>query len=296
MSAAGKPTVYLIDACPYVFRAWFSLPSSLTDPEGRPVNAVHGFASFLIRLIGEEKPTHLAVTFDESLTTSFRNEFYPPYKAQRELPPAELERQLDDCQELARAFGARVFSDERYEADDLIGTLCAQLLGEGCGAVVVTNDKDLGQLVGDRVELYDFARGERYGADGVVERFGVRPEQIADYLGLAGDAVDNIPGVKGVGAKSAAGLLREFADLEAIYADLEQVASLSLRGAKSIARKLEADREMAFLSRKLATIAADAPVRAIADELVFAGPERDKVETLFGRLGFERLKERVPFR
>jgi len=287
-------TVHLVDASPYIFRAFFSLPESITDPAGAPVNAVYGFAGFLIKLVETEEPTHLGLAFDRSLTTSFRNEIYPEYKAGRELPPAELEAQLDACFELAQAFGAAAFIDDRYEADDLIAALADRVVREGHGAVIVTSDKDLAQLVSDRVELFDFAKGERYGPAEVVEKFGVRPGQIADFLGLAGDAVDNIPGVAGVGKKSAAALLGHFASLEEIYDGLPAVAELPVRGAKSLRRKLEEGRGQAFLSKRLATVAREAPAEADLETLAYRGADPDRLGALFETLGFARIKERVP--
>jgi 5'-3' exonuclease len=290
----STPTkVHLVDASPYIFRAYFSLPTSMVDPEGRPVNAVYGFAGFLLRLIAEEQPSHLALAFDGSLTTSFRNDFYPPYKAQRELPPAELEAQLDACRELGEAFGATTFIDDRYEADDIIATLCGPLRADGCEVVVVTSDKDLCQLVADGVTLYDFGKGTRFTPAEVVEKFGVHPEQIADYLGLAGDSVDNIPGVRGVGAKTAAALLSHFESIEEIYQRLDEVAGLAVRGAKSLAGKLKEHRELAELSKRLATVAFDAPVIATLAELALRGADPAKVDRLFARLGFENLRDRI---
>jgi 5'-3' exonuclease len=287
------PTLHLVDASPYVFRAYFSIPPSVTAPDGRPVNAVHGFASFLLRLLGEERVSHLAVAFDRSLTTSFRNELYPQYKAQRELPPAELEAQLTDCEELASALGAAVFADERYEADDLIATLAARLRGRVARLVVVSSDKDLAQLVDARTRLHDFARAERLGPREVRAKFGVDPAQIPDYLGLAGDAVDNIPGVKGVGAKTAGALLARFGDLDTLYQRLDEVGELDLRGAGTLATKLEAGRELAFLSRELATLARDAPARATLTQLRLRRPEVARVEALCERLGSRRLRDRL---
>jgi 5'-3' exonuclease len=289
-------TIHLVDASPYIFRGFFSLPSSMTGKAGTPVNAVYGFTQFLLRLIEEESVTHLGLAFDKSLTTSFRNEIYPPYKAQRDLPPADLEAQLDWCRELGEVMGAATYVDRRYEADDLIATLCRQLEPEGHRLVVVTSDKDLAQLVSERVTLFDFARGERYGPDEVVEKFGVRPQQIADYLGLAGDSVDNIPGVKGVGAKTAAALLTALGDLDAIYERLDEVAELPIRGAGPLRRKLEEQRETAFLSRRLATVARDAPAAADLDELRFAGADSVLLDPLLDELGFGRLGERIPRR
>lgn len=291
--AESDHRIYLVDASPYIFRAYFSLPTSITDREGMPVNAVYGFAGFLLKLIESENPTHLGLAFDESLTTSFRNELYPDYKAQRALPPAELEAQLAACQALGKAFGAAVYVDERYEADDLIGTLCQQLAPAEHAIVVVSSDKDLAQLVNERVCLFDFARDERYGPQGVMEKLGVRPAQIPDYLGLAGDSVDNIPGVPGIGKKSATALLAAFEDLDDLYGRLGEVARLDLRGAKSLVAKLEANRELAFLSRSLATIACDAPATADLEALRLEGADPALVDPLFEKLGFGTIRERI---
>ncbi|QDU68321.1 5'-3' exonuclease [Engelhardtia mirabilis] len=286
-------TVHLIDSLPYVFRAYYSIPASMTDPEGRPVNAVYGFCGMLLRYLAEEQPTHIALTFDESLDTSFRNDAYPAYKSSREPAPPELVHQIQACVDLGRALGMPTYADDRYEADDLIGTLAAKFTKGGHRCVVVTNDKDLGQLVNDQVEFYDFAKGDRRDAAGVRAKLGVWPHQVPDFLGLAGDAVDDIPGVAGVGAKTAVALLEAFDDLDAIYADLGAVAAMSIRGAKSVAAKLEAGRELAFLSRDLATIARDAPVAAGLRELAYRGADAALIDPLFERLGFGRVRDRI---
>ena len=292
MSPTGT-TFHLIDASPYIFRAFFALPESLVDPWGRPVNAIQGFAGFLLRLIAEERPTHLGLAFDGSLTTSFRNEIYADYKGNRESPPSELEAQLEDCRALGVAFGAATFIDRRFEADDLIGTLTRRLREAENRVVVVSSDKDLAQLVDDGCELYDFARETRYGPVQVAERFGVRPEQIPDLIGLAGDSVDNIPGVAGVGPKTASRLLAHFASVETLYENLDAVETLELRGARSIAERLARHRDAAFLSKRLATIVTDAPVTAELDALAYRGAVPERVDELFERLGFERLRERI---
>ena len=288
--------VHLIDASPYVFRAYFSLPETLTDPSGRPVNAVQGFAGFLLQYIAHQRPTHLGLCFDEALTSSFRNDLYPAYKAQRELPPEGLEWQLVTCRRLAAALGAATYVDGRYEADDLLGTLAAQLSRKGHRSVVVSNDKDLTQLVDARTDVFDVVRERRYDADLVREVHGVWPGQVPDLLGLAGDAVDNIPGVPGVGLKTARALLGAFADMDAVYADLDAVAALPLRGAASVAARCDAGRELAYLSRELATIARDAPATARLPELKLTRPDRDALDPLLAELGFRRLAERIPAR
>jgi len=290
-------TLHLVDASPYIFRAHFSLPDSIRSPEGARTGAVYGFVSFLLKLIADERPTHLGVAFDRNLNGSFRNDEYPAYKAQRQAPPPELVAQIDPCLEVTEALGIATFIDDRYEADDLIATLCARLLPQGHRAVVVTSDKDLAQLVSDRVSLLDFAKSTRYTPATVVEKFGVRPDQITDLLALAGDPVDNIPGVAGIGPKTAAELLGAFDHLEDLYARLEELRTSRLRGAKTLHGKLAASRDVAFLSKRLATAAVDAPAASGVteiDALVYRGADTTAVEALFDRFGFKKIRDRVP--
>lgn len=285
--------IYLIDASPYIFRAYFSIPSSLRTPDGGPANAVYGYTAFLLDLLKKEKPTHIAVAFDGSLTTSFRNELYPQYKAQREKPDDELYAQLKACREVTEALGMKWYIDDRYEADDIIGTIAAKLGKKDCRFVVVSGDKDLAQLVNKSTSLWDFAKDRWFDEKTVKQHFGVRANQIVDLLALMGDAVDNIPGVKGVGEKTAAQLLAKFASVQEIYQKIEKVEKLSIRGATAIRAKLEASQDMAFLSKELATIAVDAPVRASLRELKYAGADKKKVDELFERLGFGKIRERI---
>ncbi len=287
------PRVHLVDALPYVFRAYFSLPSSMVAPDGRPVNAVHGFASFLLKLLADEEVTHLAVAFDESLTTSFRNEMLPSYKQQRELPPKELEAQLHDCQDLARALGATVLSSARYEADDLIATLCRRVVPHDIGVVVVTSDKDLAQLVDARTSLYDFGKGERLGPAEVMIRLGVAPERVVDLLSLMGDAVDNIPGVPGIGAKTATALVAAFGGLEDVLSRLDEVERLPLRGAKSVRAKLEQHGELARLSRRVALLADDVDTGVSYADLALRPVDAFAVDELCTRLGWSSRRERL---
>jgi DNA polymerase-1 len=288
-------TVHLIDASPYIFRAFFSLPESLKSRDGKPAGAVYGFASFLLKLVADERPTHLGVAFDRSLTTSFRNRIYPAYKAQRAQPPPELEAQLRACEEMAAALGAATFIDDLYEADDLIGTLCARLEPDGHGAVVVTSDKDMAQLVSARVSLYDFGKALRLTPAEVQAKLGVRPDQVADLLGLAGDPVDNIPGVPGIGRKTAAALLAHFGHLEDLYQRLAEVPKLrAVRGGAALAERLAAHRDIALLSKELATVARDAPVSAALADLEYRGADREAVDELFDRMGFDTIRSRIP--
>lgn len=284
--------LYLIDALPYVFRAFFAI-RDMQGPQGQPVNAIYGFTSFLLQLLQREPLTHIGVAFDESLTSSFRNAFFPAYKANRALPPPDLAWQLERCQAVARALGLQVFVDHQYEADDLIGTLARQATAQDMQVVVVSNDKDLMQLVTPQVTFYDAAKNRRFDPAGVTAHLGVRPEQIPDFLGLQGDAVDNIPGVQGIGTKTALALLQVFPHLEALYTNLADVATLPLRNAKTLRQKLEAGREAAFLSRRLATIALDAPVTCVLDVLRHHGVDTTAVLPLFEELGFRRLVQRL---
>ncbi len=286
--------IHLVDASPYVFRAYFSIPATMTSPDGRPVNAVQGFTSFLLELVRGENVTHAAVAFDESLTTSFRNEVFPAYKAQRELPPKELEAQLKDCQDACRALGLAAFVSERYEADDLIATLCRPLERAGHDVVVVSPDKDLSQLVSDRVTILDWARESRRGPAEVREKFGVDAVLVPDWLALVGDTSDNIPGVPGVGPKAAAALLAGLGPIESIFDRLDEVAALDVRGAKSLRAKLEGRREQALLSKWLATVALDAPAQASLEDLEWKGAHRPLVDVFAERLGFGRLAGRIP--
>lgn len=253
-------TLYLVDASLYVFRAWHSMPDEFKDAEGWPTNAVHGFARFLLELMDRTRPQNIAIAFDEALDSCFRNALYPAYKANREAAPEELKRQFTHCRALCEALGLAVLSHSEYEADDLIGSAMTALRPHGYRAVIVSADKDLSQLLGDFDEQWDFAKGQRWGAAGVPERHGVHAHQIADYLALTGDAVDNIPGVPGVGAKTAAALLGHFGTLDALLARVEEVPFLRLRGAAATAAKLREHRELALLCRRLTTIALDAPV------------------------------------
>ena len=295
MNTNSRPAVHLVDGSLYVFRAWHSMPNEFHDTDGHPVNAVHGFTRFLCELLERAHPEHIAVAFDASLTTSFRNAIYPAYKANRELPPADLEYQFVLCREVVAALGIPVLIDHSYEADDLIGSSHWSLREHGFRSVIVSADKDFGQLLGEHDEQWDYARNLRWGPAGVFEKLGVHPHQVADYLALCGDAVDNIPGVPGVGAKTAAALLVHFGSLDALLDRIDEVAFLRIRGAASCAAKLREHAESARLYRRLTRIALDAPIPTGAEALRRQTGAADQVEALceqlrFGPLTRTRLK------
>ena len=281
--------LYLVDASVFIFRAYYSVPLEFVDRDGNPVNAVHGFARFLGDLLERESPARIAVAFDESLEQSYRNEIYPAYKANREPAPAELKRQFAICREVVTALGIAQYGSSRYEADDIIGTLTTRAQAADVPVTIVSRDKDLTQLVGARDTYWDAVADVRYGYDDIEERFGVRPERMADFLALMGDAVDNIPGVPGVGRKTAATLLKHFDSLPGVYENIAAVPKLKFRGATFVAQTLAEHRESAFLSRQLTGIACDMPLDAQLDDLQSQAPDLAAVDAIYERLGFGRL-------
>jgi 5'-3' exonuclease len=288
---------YLIDASVYVFRAYYSMPSDLVDGDGNPINALYGYCRFLGDFLEQVRPEQVAVLFDESLTTSFRNEIFPGYKANREPTPEELKRQFRQCRRFTRALGVMECAHPTYEADDLIGTLVVEGRSAGIPSTIVSRDKDLAQLVGPHDVFWDFAGRGRLRYEEIPDVFGVRPELIADFLALAGDSVDNIPGVPGVGKKTAAALLMHFGCLDDIYANLDRVCDVACRGAKTLGEKLRVHREAALLARKLTAIACDAvferPLRGLAP----SAPDLGTINALFDEAGIgmalRRQAERI---
>ncbi len=272
---------YLIDASVYVFRAYFSMPDDMVDADGNPINALYGFCRFLGDFIEQVNPEHIAVLWDESLASSFRNDIYPAYKANRDPAPPELERQFEQCQRFTRALGIVSHGHPRFEADDLIGTLVERGRAAGMPSTIISRDKDLAQLVSEDDIFWDFAGKGRIRYGQIADFFGVCPEQIADYLALAGDAVDNIPGVPGVGKKTAAALLDHFENLDAIYDNLDRIHEVKVRGAGTLAAKLEKHREDAFIARQLTEIARDAPIEEEFGGLLRKRPDLGAVNALF---------------
>jgi len=283
------PVLYLVDASVFIFRAYYSVPIDLTDRDGNPINAVHGFARFLGDLLERETPGHVAVAFDESLEQSYRNEIYPQYKANRDPAPPELKRQFALCREVVRALGIAEYGSSRYEADDIIGTLAALGRREGQAVTIVSRDKDLTQLVTARDIYWDAVADVRYGYDDIEERFGVVPERMADFLALMGDAVDNIPGVPGVGRKTAATLLKHFSTLDGVYENLDAVPRLKFRGASFVAQSLREHRELAFLSRQLTGIACDMPLAVAHEDLRRRPPDLAAADAFYDAHGFGRM-------
>ena len=294
-SSGGGPLVHLFDGHVYIFRAYYSLPS-MEAADGTPCNAAYGFANTLIRYAAEEDPSHVGVCFDAAMT-SFRNEVEPEYKAQRGEPPDDLEPQFDLCHEISVALGFATYEVDDYEADDLLGAIADEVVRRKANARVLTTDKDLCQLVREdgRVVVHDLAKEKTFDADAVREKFGVSPAQIPDYLGLVGDKIDNLPGVPGIGAKSAAAVLQAFESIENVPEDFDAWGDVSVRGAKRMAEKIAEHRDRALKTKDLATVLRKVPnVKPGLSDLAYRGADRERVEELFERLGWNRIYDRIP--
>jgi len=282
--------IYLIDASVYVFRAYYSMLPDMVDRDGNPAHAVFGFARFLGDLLERVRPAHIAVCFDASLGPgSFRHRIYPPYKANREPAPAGLALQFERCREFCRLAGVAAFVSTQYEADDIIGSLAVRMRRERVRATLVTRDKDLAQLLREGDVLWDFASRQPLQYSDVERHYGVAPERFADYLALAGDAVDNIPGVPGIGPKTAAALMREYASLDELYEGLERIATLNIRGAAGLPARLQEHRATAYLARQLTLIACDMPLEIESDTLRRRLPDLGALTEFFDQQRFGPL-------
>ena len=285
--------VYFIDASYFIFRAYHSMPPDMMDGDGNATHALYGFARFLSDLLEQVRPERIGVAFDVRVgETSFRNGIYPAYKANREAPPADLERQFALCREFCRHMGLAEFASETYEADDIIGTLAARSRAAGLRNVFVTRDKDLSQLIRDGDVFWDYSGNTRYHYGDIGRRFGATPELIADFLALTGDSVDNIPGVPGVGKKTAAELFAVFGSLDDLYANIDRVPAMKLRGAAALAARLLAHKEAAYLARRLTGIVCDMPLEATLDDLKPRRPDGAGLDFFFDRHCFGTILRR----
>jgi 5'-3' exonuclease len=278
--------VYLVDASVYVFRAWHAWRVALVDGEGNPTHALYGFARLLTELLERVNPGRIAVAFDECHGSGHRNLLYPPYKANREAAPVALRRQFSLCRDFCRALGVAEFASAEFEADDLIGTLASLCRAEGLAVTILSCDKDLAQLIGPADIFWDYAEGRQYHYPQIAGRFGVIPERMADYLALRGDSVDNVPGVPGIGPKTAAALMQAFASLEELFAAPADIARLPLRGASRLPERLQQHRDMLFLARTLTRIRCDVPVGADSAALLRQAPDLGLLGAFCSSQGF----------
>ena len=273
--------VYLIDGSSYIYRAYYAI-RHLSNSRGEATNAIYGFTNMLLTLLREEQPDRVAVIFDAKGPT-FRKELYAEYKANRSAMPEDLVPQIPLIKEVVRAFNLPALELSGYEADDIIATLAKRYAEQGLNITVVTGDKDLMQIVGERVRLLDTMKGKFSGRDEVVERFGVPPEQVLEVLGLAGDSSDNIPGVPGIGEKTASSLIQEFGSIENLLANIDQVKG------KKRQENLREFADQARLSRTLADLIYDLEIDVALDDLTLMEPDRNALTVLFKQLEFPKL-------
>lgn len=276
----------LVDGSSYLFRAYHAAPN-FTNGEGQPTGAVYGVINMLRSLLKQFETNRIAVIFDAKGKT-FRNDMYPEYKANRPPMPDDLRCQIEPLHKLIKAMGLPLISISGVEADDVIGTLASQASKAGIPVLISTGDKDMAQLVDENVTLINTMTNVIMGPEGVEEKFGVPPELIIDYLALMGDTSDNIPGVPGIGDKTARALLQGVGGLDALYANLDDIAPLGFRGSKGMAKKLEENKEGAYLSYELATIKLDVELEQRPEELVKQDPDVDELIQMFGQMNFKR--------
>ncbi|MCT8542829.1 DNA polymerase I [Glaesserella parasuis] len=291
MATIAKNPLVLVDGSSYLYRAFHAFPP-LTNKQGEPTGAMYGVLNMLKSLIAQVEPSHIAVVFDAKGKT-FRDELFEQYKSHRPPMPDELRSQIQPLHAMIKALGIPLLSIEGVEADDVIGTLAVQASQAGKHVLISTGDKDMAQLVNDHIMLINTMNNTLLDREGVIEKYGIPPELIIDYLALLGDSSDNIPGIKGVGEKTAIALLQGIGSMQAIYANLDKVAELSFRGAKTFAPKLEAEKETADLSYLLATIKTDVALDVTYDQLVTQPQQRDQLVELFGRYEFKRWLNEV---
>lgn len=275
--------IFLIDGSAFAYRAYFAI-RNLTNSKGIPTNAVYGFARVLIKILRDLNPSHIAVVFDAPGKT-FRDDMYPEYKATRQETPEDLCVQFPLMHSVVEAFNIPLLMEPGVEADDVIGTLARRASAEGLDVAIVTGDKDMLQLVTGSVTVFDPAKedeGQWIGVAEVQDRFGVPPERVIEALGLMGDSADNVPGVRGIGPKTARTLLEKYGTIENIYAHIEELSG------KQKERLLE-DRELALLSRELVTIKTDVPLSVGVSDCVRREPDRDRLAQVFGELEFQSL-------
>ncbi|WP_372749587.1 5'-3' exonuclease H3TH domain-containing protein [Litorivivens sp.] len=254
--------LYCIDASIYIFRAYFSMPDRWYNDAGYPLNAVYGYARFLVNFIRETRPSYLMAAYDESLGSGYRHTLYPDYKSNRVLPDESLAFQLAACRELGERLGIRSYAGARFEADDYIASGARIAAAAGLPVTVVSRDKDLVQAVrGEHDEWWDYAAGTRLSKAEWEASQQLRVEQIADWLALMGDSIDAIPGVPGIGKKTAIALLSRFESLDGIYAQLDNIHDSGIRGAARIRQALLEHREQVYLARKL-TVLHDRAIKA----------------------------------
>ena len=290
LTIAPNPLV-LVDGSSYLYRAFHAFPP-LTNSAGEPTGAMYGVLNMLKSLISQVQPSHIAVVFDAKGKT-FRDEMFEQYKSHRPPMPDDLRKQIQPLHDIIRALGIPLLVIEGVEADDVIGTLAVAASKANQKVLISTGDKDMAQLVDDNIMLINTMNNTLLDRDAVIEKYGIPPELIIDYLALMGDSADNIPGVAGVGEKTALGLLQGIGSMAEIYANLDKVAELPIRGAKKLGDKLLAEKEMADLSYRLATIKTDVALDITPEQLTLGASNNEQLTEYFGRYEFKRWLNEV---
>ncbi len=285
-SNAEQDELYLVDGSGYIFRAYYALPQNLTNPEGIPVGAVLGFCNMLIKLLTDLHAPYIAVIFDAA-RRNYRNDIYPEYKANRDETPPELIPQFPLIREATKAVGIPALELDGFEADDLIAAYAKSAQAQGRKVTIVGTDKDLMQLVNDDVRLYDPIKTKFLGREDVIEKFGVPPERVIDVQALAGDSTDNVPGVPGIGIKTAAQLITEYGDLETLLNRADGIKQPKRREA------LIANRELALISKQLVTLNAETPLPLPLEEMRARDPHTPELADFLRRQGFKSVLARL---
>lgn len=286
MAQIAENPLILVDGSSYLYRAYHAFPP-LTNSAGEPTGAMYGVLNMLKSLLAQYNPSHVAVVFDAKGKT-FRDELFEHYKSHRPPMPDELRAQIEPLHEMVRAMGLPLLAVSGVEADDVIGTLALEAEKKGLSVLISTGDKDMAQLVTPAITLINTMSNTILGPEEVEQKYGVPPALIIDFLAMMGDSSDNIPGVPGVGEKTAQALLQGLGSMQTIYDNLDKVADLGFRGAKTMATKLEQNRDVAFLSYQLATIKTDVELALPCEELTVTEPNVEALQTLFSRYEFKR--------
>ncbi|MBT6661687.1 MAG: DNA polymerase I [Nitrospina sp.] len=278
--------IYLIDGSSYIFRAFFGLRQQLATSKGFPTNALYGFINMLQKVIRVEKPDYLVVAFD-SPDKTFRHKIYPDYKANRDAPPEELSKQFPYFEPIVEAYGLSSIRRPGFEADDIIGTLAKKGAKEGLDVVIVSGDKDMMQLISPNVYMLDTMKNKKFIDKDVLEKFGVTPDKVIEVMSLMGDSSDHIPGVAGVGPKTAAALIQKFGSIESLYKRIDEVEK------NKVKEKLERDKENAFMSRELVTIDTKMDLEFNSDLMKLGKVDKTKLKKLFEEFEFVSFLEGV---
>lgn len=286
MAQIAENPLILVDGSSYLYRAYHAFPP-LTNSAGEPTGAMYGVLNMLKSLLMQYQPSHVAVVFDAKGKT-FRDELFENYKSHRPPMPDDLRAQIAPLHEMVKAMGLPLLAVSGVEADDVIGTLALEAEKQGRAVLISTGDKDMAQLVTPGITLINTMTNTVLGPEEVEQKYGVPPSLIIDFLAMMGDSSDNIPGVPGVGEKTAQALLQGLGGMQSIYDNLDKVAGLSFRGAKTMAAKLEQNRDVAFLSYQLATIKTDVELELACEQLTVNEPDVEALQTLFSRYEFKR--------